>query len=223
MAWQYTALVTGASRGMGAAIAQRLITDGYQVLTPTRAEMDLESDASIDNYLASIDKNIDIIVNDAGINRIASLENISAEDIQDTLQVNLIAPFHLIQAITPFMKEREFGRIVNISSIWTMVSKPGRASYTMSKMAINGLTRALAVELAPHNILVNAVAPGFVLTDLTRQNNTKEELKKISTSIPIQRIASPDEIAPVVAFLCSEQNTYITGQVIFVDGGFTCQ
>lgn len=223
MARQYTALVTGASRGMGAAIAQRLITDGYQVLTPTRAEMDLESDASIDNYLASIDKNIDIIVNDAGINRIASLENISAEDIQDTLQVNLIAPFHLIQAITPFMKEREFGRIVNISSIWTMVSKPGRASYTMSKMAINGLTRALAVELAPHNILVNAVAPGFVLTDLTRQNNTKEELKKISTSIPIQRIASPDEIAPVVAFLCSEQNTYITGQVIFVDGGFTCQ
>ena len=223
MACQYTALVTGASRGMGAAIAQRLITDGYQVLTPTRAEMDLESDASIDNYLASIDKNIDIIVNDAGINRIASLENISAEDIQDTLQVNLIAPFHLIQAITPFMKERKFGRIVNISSIWTMVSKPGRASYTMSKMAINGLTRALAVELAPHNILVNAVAPGFVLTDLTRQNNTKEELKKISTSIPIQRIASPDEIAPVVAFLCSEQNTYITGQVIFVDGGFTCQ
>ena len=222
MARQYTALVTGASRGMGAAIAKRLLADGYKVLTPTRAEMDLESKGSIDTYLSSFDQSIDILINDAGINRIANLLDISLEDLQDTFQINLIAPFQLIQALTPYMKQKNYGRIVNISSIWSVVSKPGRASYTMSKTAINGLTRSLAVELAPYNILVNAVAPGYVLTDLTRQNNTEQELAMISTSIPMQRLASPDEIAHVVSFLCSEQNTYLTGQTIVVDGGYTC-
>jgi 3-oxoacyl-[acyl-carrier protein] reductase len=92
----------------------------------------------------------------------------------------------------------------------------------MSKTALNGITRSLAVELAPFNILVNAVAPGYVMTDLTRQNNSPDEIEKISQSIPMKRLADPHEIAVVVAFLCSEQNTYLTGQTIVVDGGYTC-
>jgi 3-oxoacyl-[acyl-carrier protein] reductase len=92
----------------------------------------------------------------------------------------------------------------------------------MSKAALNGLTRSLAIELAPFNILVNAVAPGYVLTDLTRQNNTEAELGGISRTIPLGRLAQPAEIAAVVAFLCSPRNTYITGQTIVVDGGYTC-
>lgn len=217
-----TALITGTSRGIGRAISERLINDGVKVLTPTRAEMNLESAESIETYLSSLKKPIDVLINDAGINRVALLDNIRAEDIQTTLQVNLLAPFRLTQVIASQMCKRHYGRIVMLSSIWSVISRPGRASYTMSKTALNGLTRSLAIELARYNVLVNAVAPGYVLTDLTRQNNSEAEIEKISTTIPMGRMAEPEEIASVVSFLCSEQNTYLTGQIIIVDGGYTC-
>ena len=217
-----TALVTGASRGIGAAIAENLTLAGYEVLTPSHAELDLASPASLDAYLGRLKQPVDILVNDAGINRIALLENIQDQDLTDTLEINLLAPFRLAQFLAPKMKERRYGRIVNISSVWSIVSRAGRISYAMSKTALNGLTRSLAVELAPFNILVNAVAPGYVLTDLTRQNNSPDEIEKISQAIPLQRLAEPAEIARVVAFLCSEQNTYLTGQTLVVDGGYTC-
>lgn len=217
-----TALVTGASRGIGEAIAARLQKDGYQVLTPARAELDLSSNTSIDAYLANLQHPVDILVNDAGINRIAVLEDVSLLDLQETLQINLLAAFRLVQGVVPAMRQQKYGRIVNVSSIWSVVSRAGRASYAMSKTALNGMTRSLAVELAASNILINAVAPGYVLTDLTRQNNPPHELAKISQIIPAQRFAEPSEIASVVAFLCSEQNSYLTGQTIVVDGGYTC-
>ena len=216
------ALVTGASRGIGAAIANKLIASDYKVLTPSRAELDLGSDQSVESYLANLDQPVDILINNAGINRIAMLENIQNEDLIDTLQINLLAPFRLIQFLAPQMKARNYGRIVNISSLWGFVSRAGRISYSMSKTALNGMTRSLAVELAPFSVLVNAVAPGYVMTDLTRQNNSSTEIEKISQSIPIRRLAEPQEIASVVVFLCSEQNTYLTGQTIVVDGGYTC-
>lgn len=219
----HTALVTGASRGIGEAIVQRLMADGYNVLAPTRQEMDLESNTSIDAYLSQIKDHIDILVNDAGINRISTLSDIKDQDVEDTLQINLIAPLRIIREVSPHMQKNGFGRILNISSVWSVVSLAGRISYTMSKAALNGMTRSLAVELAPYNILVNAVAPGYVLTDLTRQNNSEAELETIRKTIPLQRLAEPQEIANTVAFLCSEQNTYLTGQTLVVDGGFTCQ
>ena len=218
-----TALVTGASRGIGAAIVQRLRADGCNVLAPTRQEMDLESNTSIDAYLSQIKDHIDILVNDAGINRISILTDIKDQDVDDTLQINLIAPLRIIRKVAPYMQKNGFGRILNISSVWSIVSRAGRISYTMSKAALNGMTRSLAVELAPYNILVNAVAPGYVLTDLTRQNNSEAELETIRQTIPLQRLAEPQEIANIVTFLCSEQNTYLTGQTLVVDGGFTCQ
>jgi NAD(P)-dependent dehydrogenase (short-subunit alcohol dehydrogenase family) len=217
-----TALVTGASRGIGAAIASKLTDSGCKVLAPSRVELDLASESSVEAYLASLEKPVDILVNDAGINRVAMLENIQGRDISDTLQINLLAPFRLIQFLAQQMKARNYGRIVNISSLWGVVSREGRISYSMSKTALNGMTRSLAVELAPYNVLVNAVAPGYVMTDLTRQNNTPAEIEKISQQIPIQRLARPQEIADVVAFLCSEQNTYLVGQTIIVDGGYSC-
>ena len=133
-----------------------------------------------------------------------------------------MAPLQLIQTVALGIRENKFGRIVNISSIWSVVSRAGRISYSMSKTAINGMTRSLAIELAPFNILVNAVAPGYVLTDLTRHNNSEAELQKIGATIPLQRLANPAEIAKVVAFLCSDKNTYLTGQTIMVDGGYSC-
>ncbi len=216
------ALVTGASRGIGAAIAGILTGEGCQVLAPSHSELDLASTASIEKYLASLKGNIDILVNDAGINRIALLDDIKVGDLQETLQINLLAAFRLAQAVVPAMRNNHFGRIVNISSVWSLASRPGRISYSMSKTALNGMTRSLAVELASDNILVNAVAPGYVMTDLTRQNNSLKELEIIKQTIPMNRLAEPIEIARMVAFLVSEQNTYMTGQTIAVDGGYTC-
>lgn len=217
-----TALITGGSRGIGAAIVNKLTIDGYDILAPTRQEMDLGSSESIKSYLIKKKSQIDILINDAGINRIALLKDIKDQDLIDTIQINMLAPLRIIQEVTPHMQRTRFGRIVNISSIWSIVNRPGRTIYSISKSALNGLTRSLAVELAPYNILVNAVAPGYVATDLTRQNNSEEELKIICEAIPIRRLAEPHEIANIVAFLCSEQNTYLTGQTIVVDGGFTC-
>lgn len=217
-----TALVTGASRGIGAAITAQLIADGCKVLTPTRSELNLLSNAAIDVFVASLRQPVDILINDAGINRVALLGDVTFSDLQDTLQINLLAAFRLIQALTPGMRSRRYGKILNISSVWSVVSRPGRAGYAMSKAALNSMTRTLAVELAADNILINAVAPGYVMTELTRQNNLPVELETISQAIPAQRLAEPSEIARVVAFLCSEHNTYLTGQTIVVDGGYTC-
>lgn len=217
-----TALVTGASRGIGAAIAAQLARDGCRVLTPSRSEMDLTSSSSVEQYLTNLNEAVDILVNNAGINQIAALGELDLTNVTSTLQVNLLAAFQLTQSLSKGMQQRKYGRIVNISSLWSVVTRAGRTSYAMSKTAINGMTRSMAVELAPFNVLVNAVAPGYVLTDLTRQNNSPEEIEKIAQTIPMKRLAEPEEIANLVAFMCSEKNTYLTGQIIVTDGGYTC-
>jgi 3-oxoacyl-[acyl-carrier protein] reductase len=218
-----TALVTGASRGIGLAIANLFRGTGkIRVLAPDRKELDLSSNTSVDRYLSQLAWPMDILVNNAGINPLAGSTEITDFDLESTLQVNLISPMRLIRGIVPSMIKRNYGRIVNISSIWGTVSKIRRVVYSTSKSGLNGMTRAMAVELAKYNIMINAVAPGFVNTELTRQNNTKEELKAIAGTIPIGRLAEPHEIAELVAFLTSEKNTYITGQTIFADGGYTC-
>ncbi|MFC4767265.1 SDR family NAD(P)-dependent oxidoreductase [Effusibacillus consociatus] len=217
-----TALVTGASRGIGQAIVNLFRQKGIRVLAPSRSELNLLSNDSIDQYLSLVNEPIDILVNNAGINPLASCLDLLDSDLQDTFQINLIGPMRLVRGIVPSMRRRNYGRIVNISSIWSSVSKPGRVVYSASKSGLNGLTRTLAVELAKYNILVNAVAPGFVNTELTRQNNSDSEIRSIAETIPVGRLADPAEIAEVVGFLCSDKNSYITGQILFVDGGYTC-
>lgn len=216
-----TALVTGASRGIGAQIATRFRHEGAMVLTPSREELDLSSNQSIDKYLSELDESVDIIVNNAGIQKIGSIESLSSQDFHEILQVNLVAPFKLISFLSQKMKNKKYGRIVNISSIWGTVAKEGRVIYSASKAGLDGLTRSLALELAPYNILVNAVAPGYVMTDMTTRNNTEEELIKIKSIIPLKRFVQSGEIAEYVSFFCSQKNTYVTGQTIIVDGGFT--
>lgn len=220
---QYNALVTGSSRGIGAAITRKMRSAGIDVFTPSREQLDLSSNESIDHYLSLIDRPIDILVNNAGINLIASGTDVTDQNIQDTIQINLVAPIRLIKGIVTHMIQNGYGRIVNISSLWSVVSKPGRLSYSASKAGLNGVTRTLALELASHNILVNSVAPGYTNTALTKINNTKDQIDEIKKLIPLGRLAEPEEIAEVVYFLCSEANTYITGQIIIVDGGFSSQ
>jgi 3-oxoacyl-[acyl-carrier protein] reductase len=121
------------------------------------------------------------------------------------------------------MQSRGWGRILNISTIFSLVTKERRAAYSMTKAALNALTRSSAVEFGPSGVLVNALAPGYVDTALTRQNNSPEAIAAITATIPLRRLADAEELARAAAFLVSEENTYLTGQTIVVDGGFTCQ
>lgn len=217
-----TALVTGGARGIGKAVAQQLERDGYDVYAPTRAQMDLSKPETITEYFASIGSvRFDVVVNNAGINDIHDIELVTDEELERMMEVNLKSPIRILREVVPGMKEQGYGRIVNIGSIWGVVSKRGRTVYSVTKHGIHGLTKTLAVELAEYNILVNTVCPGFTMTELTKKNNTPEQIAQISEEIPIRRMAQPEEIANAVCFLAGESNTYITGQSITVDGGYT--
>jgi NAD(P)-dependent dehydrogenase (short-subunit alcohol dehydrogenase family) len=217
-----TALITGTSRGIGAAIAKRFQEEGATILAPSRDELDLFSAPSIDAFLDRLADPVDILVNNAGINFLSDIIHLDFQNLRDTIQINLIAPLHLIHRLSPSMKKRGYGRILNLSSIFGSVTKEKRVIYSATKSGLNGMTRTAAVELAPDGILVNAIAPGYVDTELTRQNNSEEQIQAICEAIPMHRLAQTAEIAEVAAFLCSARNSYITGQVIIVDGGFTC-
>lgn len=215
-------LITGGSRGIGKAIAEKFTREGYEVITPTRQEMNLLDAESIEKYVqAHKDDGIDIIVNNAGINDVNEIQNITDDEIERMMATNLVAPIKIIRGLVGGMKQKKYGRIVNIGSIWAVVSKGGRCIYSATKNGVHGVTNTLAVELAKDNILVNTVCPGFTLTELTAKNNTPEQIAAISEDIPMGRMAQPEEMAEVVYFLCSENNTYLTGQKITVDGGFS--
>jgi len=217
-------LITGGSRGIGKSIKSRFEGDNYITYSPTRDELDLSDVDSINTFIQkNTTTKFDIIINNAGINDINLLDKVTLEEIDLMCQVNLKAPILLLKAFIPSMKENNYGRIVNIGSIWAVVSKKGRGLYSSMKNGLHGITNTLALELGEFNILVNTVCPGFTLTELTKKNNTPDDIRAISNSIPLKRMALPDEIAELVFFLCSEKNTYITGQKICIDGGYTAQ
>lgn len=236
-----TVLVTGGTRGIGAAIVKRFYDLNAKVLTTGTDKqlleklnetsgsrikylhLDFTSIKSIKGFLLRLVKHnqIDVLVNNAGVNKIDSIDNISEEDWDQINNVNLRGPFQITKAVAKIMKKNQQGRIVNISSIFGVVSKAMRASYSTTKWGLVGFTKAVAVDLAPHNILVNAVSPGFIDTELTRKILGNDGIKEVLESIPQQRLASAEEVAKLVIFLSSNQNSYITGQNIIIDGGFT--
>lgn len=213
-------LITGANRGIGKAIKLLLEKHPiYTLLTPSRTELDLESMESIDAYFSK-NTDIDIVINNAGINLIRTIEEINEDNMHIMQQINLYAPLKIIQYVTPNMKHKKHGKIVNVSSIWGVRSKEKRTLYSMTKFGINGITKSLARELGQYNILVNSICPGYVNTEMTQQNISADEQEQIKTTIPLARFAEPEEIAKVVLFLISDDNSYITGQTIVIDGGF---
>lgn len=163
----------------------------------------------------------DVLINNAGINKIAPFTEIEPVDFVRIQQINVTAPFLLCQAALPAMRARGWGRIVNLSSIWGKVGKEYRASYSASKFALDGLTLALAIEHAAEGILANCVAPGFTDTELTRQVLGDAGIVTLTKTVPARRMGSVEEIAALVLWLGGPDNTYVTGQNIAIDGGFT--
>lgn len=221
---QKTVLITGASRGIGASISEVFTQRGWDVVRPGRDELDLASAVSVRDYCRSLkEAKIGALVNNAGVNHPASLAEIDDAKWDEMLRVNLTSVRLLTEAVVPAMSARGWGRIVNVSSIFSLVARSKRAAYAATKGAVNAFTRATAVELAPRGILVNAVCPGYIGTDMTRANNSTAELEAIERTIPLGRLGHPDEVGRIVAFLCSDDASYITGQLIVADGGYTCQ
>ena len=234
------ALVTGGTRGIGAAIARTLAAAGARVVaTGSSADsvaragavpgvelvaVDLADAAATEAFAARMaERDFDILVNNAGINKIALAGDLALADWDRIQAVNVRAPLVLCRALVRGMAERGYGRIVNISSIFGDVSRSQRASYTASKYALRGLTRTLALDYASRAVLVNAVAPGFIDTELTRTVLGEAGMRAAAERIPMGRLGGVDEIARVVAFLASEANSYLTGQHVVVDGGFTSE
>ncbi len=237
------ALVTGGSRGIGRAIALALAEEGAHVAftfksaseaaekvkqeieAKGRKALAIQSDAKdingaqqvVDRVIKDLQR-IDILVNNAGITKDTLLMRMSEQDWDDVLDTNLKSAFNFSKAVCrPMMSQRE-GRIVNISSISGVIGNAGQVNYSSAKAGMIGMTKSLAKELASRNIRVNAIAPGFVDTDMT-VNLTPQQREALLTMIPMKRTAKPEEIANVVVFLASPASSYMTGQVLCVDGG----
>lgn len=228
-----TVFVTGATRGIGEAIAVAFRAAGAKVIgTGTQCDAvgafdeyvqadfsDLEQIRACADFVRRAEP--DVLINNAGINKNLPFVEIDPLDFQRIQQVNVFAPFSLCQAAIPGMKRKGWGRIVSLSSIWGKIGKEHRASYSASKFALDGMTLALAAEHAADGILANCVAPGFTDTELTHKMLGDEGIRQIVSTVPIRRMAGVEEIARFVVWLGSTENTYITGQNIAIDGGFT--
>ena len=164
---------------------------------------------------------IDTLINCAGINIIKNINFVSHHDFNKILSVNFESYYFVIKILLSKLEKSKYPRIINVSSIWSIISKSRRSLYSSTKGAINSLTRSLSLELSKKNVLVNSVSPGFILTNLTKKSLSATDIIKIKKEIPLNRLGKPKEVADLIFYLGSEKNTYITGQNIVCDGGFS--
>ena len=231
-----TALVTGASRGIGRAIALEFKEKGYSVIGTATSEtgaaelndigiqgyvLDLNSHESIDSFWQKLEdnnQNISLLVNNAGITRDNILLRMSDEEWSDIMNVHLYGTFQLCKRSLKMMLKSKWGRIINISSASASIGNRGQSNYAAAKAGVEAFTKSLAKEVGKRDITINAVAPGFISTDMTENNDGVNEDYLIK-EIPLGRFGEPAEVANLVTFLCSEEASYITGQTIHINGG----
>ena len=238
-----TALVTGASRGIGRAIALRLAAEGANIAInyagntakaeETKAAIEVaggkaalfqaavSDSAQVEQMVASVLEtfgSLDILVNNAGITRDGLLMRMKEEDFDAVLDTNLKGIFHVTKAVTKIMMKQRSGRIVNMASVVGIIGNAGQTNYAAAKAGVIGFTKSAARELAARGITVNAVAPGFIATDMTAAMPEKAKEATLA-AIPLRRMGTPEDVANAVLFLVSDQAAYITGQVVKVDGG----
>jgi NAD(P)-dependent dehydrogenase (short-subunit alcohol dehydrogenase family) len=214
------ALVTGAARGIGAATAQRLRADGFEVVTADRDEgCDLRFDVATDE-IPAVAREVDVCVSSAGaIDEPSPAHRTSAEQWDRDLAVNLTGAFRVIRACLPAMGDRSYGRIVVVSSSAATVGLPGHVAYAASKAGLLGMIKTIAAENIPHGITVNAVLPGLIASERVRAMPAELHERLESTFMPSGRMGEVSEVAGLVAYLASEEAGYVTGQAIGVDGG----
>lgn len=232
------ALVTGGTKGIGRAIVEVLAACGaFVVATGTDAgrlkslsdvhnviplELDLTDVASTERKADQLSgERFDVLVNNAGINFHALVGELDMKEFDRILDVNLRGAVVLSRAIVPGMAARGYGRVVSISSVFSQFSKARRASYTTSKFALLGFTRTLALDYADRGVLANCVAPGFIGTEMTERALGEAGKREMVAQVPVGRLGTPAEVANLVAFVASPLNTFITGQNLFIDGGFS--
>ena len=237
------AFITGATRGIGRQIAITLAKEGFDIAINYRKENEdlietkkMVEDQKVKCFTVQGDvssfedsermvkdiieefNHIDILVNNAGITKDMLLMRMKKEDFESVIGVNLVGTFNITKNVIPYMMKQKNGRIINISSVVGITGNAGQTNYSASKAGIIGFTKSLAKEVGSRNILVNAVAPGFIQTDMT--NILKDEIKQeLIKNIPLKRFGNATDVANVVKFLASEESSYITGQVINIDGG----
>lgn len=237
MSRQRTALITGGGQGIGAAITKALRAIGYNCTITGRSSarpehldpaigylaLDFLNKASVSGVITDVQHVLepDVLINNAGINLKGAMTETDDNRLDLILQTNLNGPYRLTRSCLPAMARRGWGRIVNITSIWSVTGNPLNTAYCASKFGLDGLTASLAAEVANQGILVNAVSPGYTLTEVVRRKYTDAQLEEVSRHIPAGRPGNPEEVAELVAFLASEKNTYILGQNICIDGGLT--
>ena len=241
MGERQVALITGATRGIGKEIALELARNGFDIAVNYRGTIDedlkkeieannvrcefVEADVSNFEQCESMIKEtiekygrIDVLVNNAGITKDGLIMRMKKEDFEAVIDVNLVGTFNVTRNVIPYMIKQKSGRIINVSSVVGVAGNAGQTNYSASKAGVIGFTKSLAKEVASRNILVNAIAPGFIDTDMTKvlSDTVKEG---INAQIPLKRMGTPNEVAKVVKFLASEDSSYVTGQVINIDGG----
>lgn len=234
-------LITGGSRGIGSTLVKKFYQEGKKVYFTYKSNL-LEAEKlandyqgvsffqlDISNYdqveqvvkqIISNENKIDYLINNAGITSDGLFLMMDKNKWNNVIDTNLNGTFYVSKFVSKYMIKQRSGRIINISSIVASIGSKGQANYIASKSALEGLTRALAIELAPRNILVNAVAPGYIETDMTSILDEKYKEEIVNKTL-LKRCGTPDEIADVVSFLCSKASSYITGQIITVDGGMS--
>ena len=235
----HTVLVTGASRGIGQAIASEMVSAGYRVLGTATSEagrqqvsdqlgdngrgytLRLSDDQTVSQCLSALKADNEtplVLINNAGITKDNLMMRMKLEEWHDVLATNLTGVFQLSQGLLRGMMKAKFGRIINISSVVGSMGNPGQSNYAASKAGVEGLTRSLAAEVASRNITVNAVAPGFIATDMT-DTLTEAQQAQMLERIPAGRLGRSSEVASLVRFLASENASYITGETIQINGG----